>query len=545
MTITKKQFSFKMGADPEFNMLFEKNRLNAKNTLTVLLDKDKKIKRNENRMGYEVKKAGIIGWDGECGTGEMRPAPSNTPEGLTENIKNLIKEVSKKTKLFKLSTSSFNAPIGGHIHIELSQKTLRNIASIHRKLASFYLPIMLGENCINMRIRNRSNYGLISDYRTRTVSDDGKIKTYEFRTPSAEWLTTEKICRSTLAYIATVYNEITKHPTNFNKTKEIVYKNQKQGEALQNIALTRYASLAETVNNKIKKAIRTFEFYPKYKKEIDFIMNANKVIEEKEKVEFNMLLGWNLIKQKEPSKKELFSDKKTKEIIAEIDGDKLNKLITKIKHNANDQNTEIFENAIKERILAYNWDIKHEYYIFGLKKGINKIITFNRGFELLNPKEIIKTKTDLSLIYSMYNKVINKIPALRATDAKETEEMLAKKQIFIGIPYKTRIKLETKEFIELIYKIEVQNTKFEQVNQDELETSSEKEATDLEKTLTTEDLELTNEDREDTEDRNKSIAREIINEERRDIRDQNNESDDETTNIDMEVGDPGYIFVRS
>lgn len=514
MTANKKLFPFKIGADPEFNIVFNDNRLNAKNTLKVLLDKNEKIKCNESKMGYELKNKGVIGWDGEHGTGEIRPEPANSPKRLTTNIGNLIRLITEKSTLFSILTSSINAPIGGHIHIEINDAIESKIKLIHKKLASFYLPLMLGEDCINMRIRNRSDYGLINDHRVQRLNNGAK--TYEFRTPSAEWLTTPKICEATLAYVATVFNEIVNQPNNFAKSKEIIYKSEKQGEALQNLALSKYLSLSETVNNKIKKAIKTFEYYPAYKEQIDFIMNGKKVLKEKEKVEFNMIKGWEMQNIKVPTKRELMNDKKVKEIITKIDADKFGKLITKVQHNKNDQNTIMFENAIKNRILAYNWDVKKDYYIYGLRKGIDKIITFNRNFEILNPKSIIETQEDYRIIRNIFSRLCERIsgPKLAKNYKKEiSEEDIRRGQVFIGIPYEMRINLDTKQFLEIVYRIETNKIKLECTDENTLQPAGKGKETMLMKVYKERDIELTNEERSDVEHRNDQIAdQEIRNE---------------------------------
>lgn len=509
MPINKKLFPFKIGADPEFNIVFDEDRLSAKNTLRVLLDKNKKIKYNDDKLGYELKNKGVIGWDGENGTGELRPAPANSPKRLTTNIGNLIGLITEKSTLFTILTSSLNAPIGGHIHIEITEEMQTKMTQIHKKLASYYIPLMLGEDCINMRIRNRSNYGLINDFRIQTVNNNGiNAKTYEFRTPSAEWLTTPKICEATLAYIATVFHEITNNPENFNKTKNIIYKNEKQGEALQNLALTKYASLSETINNKIKKALKTFEYYPTYKKQIDYIMNAKKVLKDKEKVNFNMIQGWEMQKIKTPTKRDLMNETKINKILTEIDADKFGKLIKKITHNKNDQNAILFKNTIKNRILAYNWKIKNEYYIFGLRKGVNEMIVFDGTFEIFKNKPTIKNKSELRIVNSIFTKIIDKIIRQTSNTSPEHRDDKYLKRIFIGVPYEDRINMKTRKFIELIYQIETNKIKSKVLNMTDLPEANMEKPTQLIKTYQNTEIDLIDERRADTEIRNTQIAKE-------------------------------------
>lgn len=91
-----------IGADPEF-----------------LLFKGSDVVRANNVMGYN----GVIGCDGAMA--EVRPKPSISPEGLTENIRVILADAQLTKPIHQLDwmagcyfrDKSRDYPIGGHIHI--------------------------------------------------------------------------------------------------------------------------------------------------------------------------------------------------------------------------------------------------------------------------------------------------------------------------------------------------------------------------------------------------------------------------------------------
>ena len=96
MLTSKKEFPFKLGADPEFSIMLKDNRIPADRILNILF-KD----LESTGSGFKIKKAGEIGWDGHSLTGEIRPAPANTPRQLVENIRQLFTAMNEKSKGLK------------------------------------------------------------------------------------------------------------------------------------------------------------------------------------------------------------------------------------------------------------------------------------------------------------------------------------------------------------------------------------------------------------------------------------------------------------
>lgn len=464
-----KDFPFKIGADPEFNVLLQDKRVSAKQLMhTIFKNPNEKTCKSTIKLhnaGYDIDKAGQIGWDGADSTGELRPKAEKSPEKLLQNLRIILTAFVDYSKIFELSTRSDKAPVGGHIHHELPVNVIGDIKAIkeiHKKMSSFYLPLMLGEDIINIRMRMRNNFGQINSYK-HSGSSTGK--TYEFRLPTAEWLITEKIARATLAYTGTVFNEIINHPESFDKCKDIVFKSDRQGNALQEVALSRFTALTKMIIIKIKKHIKEFEFYPQYKAEIDYIMTPSKVLKDKKKANFDIIEGWNLAKRKQPTKKDLMNDKKVSEMTKTIDIETLSEIIS-INFNK-DLRVEEFAQAMKERIISLNWKLQNKYYLFGLKKGIKGFINFNKNFDFLHGHEIVKTYEDLNAIHDTYKKMNNKF-ATSTGSTNPINKTEGAKYIMIGIPYDIRFDRKYKELIKIIYEIEKTTDKPKTIKRNDL-----------------------------------------------------------------------------
>lgn len=462
----RKEFNFTIGADPEFNLILQGKRIMAKNSIEVLMKGKKDVSPSPNG-GYEYKEFGEIGWDGAHATGEVRPKFAKTADAIAQNLKELFGKLHEYAPLFEISTLSYFASVGGHMHFGLPSvyNTEAKIAGFHKKLASFYLPLMLSESKINLQLRNRSSYGQLTDFRTANRESGGsRALVYEFRAPSAEWITTEKIALSTLAYMGTVANEIINHPKKMAALSGIYYHTQEQARALQSLALTEYKIVTQALFNEIKKNIKTFEFYPTYKKEIDYILNPLRVIADKKKAHYNIVHGWgfkdvcNL-----PSRKDLVNSKKMEVIMKErnIDLD-TSKAFIDISYN-NDTNVENFSNALSQRVAVYNWRLKNTYFLFGVRKGIEKYIVWDDEENIYTGSDMIKTTGDKDSISTLYRRMMNKYQeatrsqkttSSAAAILKDLEADTEGKLYLIGIPYDERVKLNVNPFLELVHSLE-------------------------------------------------------------------------------------------
>ncbi len=435
-----KPFPFKIGADPEFNIVLGDQRLNAERLIELAFPKE------EDRTSKE----GEIGVDGNAATAELRPTPSNRIETFVNNIAFLIQKIGTKLPLMTFTTLSYKAPIGGHIHLDVPKGKNNNSAfssMARRILSAMYIPVTLGDDKVSIQVRNNRNYGKIDDWHDETPGDKD---TYEFRMPAAEWLTTPKLAASTLAYVATIYNEIVHHPETFKekKAQNIIYKNDAQGELLAKLAMSDFQVLTLAIAKNVKELVRTFEFYPFYEKEIEYILNPKLVLEDKHKYNFDMMKGWGLDKKKKISKRDILSQKKADDLYLESNLECLREFIEI--HVNKDRNVSAFEDELIKRIIAYSWEPKKDWCIFGLRKGFEEILIFDTKDCVYTGTSLIKTNTDKSLINDLMHKIQGKFGSTIQLDENTR---------FIGIPLKQRIKLQFKPFISAIYDIEINKLK--------------------------------------------------------------------------------------
>lgn len=455
-----KPFTFKIGADPEFIIMCGIKMAAADRTIPLLVKNNKSCVKKD--MGYNVEKHGNIGWDGSSSTGEIRPAPSEKLDEIVNNIHQLFAATTKDINIFKMSTLSMRKPVGGHIHLELPSKIIGDRtaeAKISKALSSFYLPLMLGENMVslNMRWSKSSSYGSLIDYRC------DNSKTIEYRCPSAEWLTTPKVAKATLAYFGVVYNEIIKDPGAFcKKYKDVMWRTKDQATAIQSLILSGSGSMIKQLFDKINRHVKEFELYNEYKNEIKFITSPNAVINEKKKHDYDIISGWGL-KGKKPSKRTLINQKKLDEKTKDINLEELNELVP-INHNG-DFNTEVFANEIKKRIIALNWNPSKKYFLFGLRKGVNDYLIFDKAGQIYTGKQLIKTTEDSKMVNELFWKMDAKF---RTEGPVATKEDQLTKYIMVGIPYEARQRNDFKEFIKIIVDLESDKIKGEKINGDAL-----------------------------------------------------------------------------
>lgn len=459
-----KTFRFTLGADPEFQLIFGKKRADAKRTMEKLLPKNMQYDGNS---GYKVigeKDHGNIGWDGHSSTGEIRPMYSNDPAEVVANLKALFKAAHEGMPFLDFSTLSFFAPSGGHIHFSLNGSMGSTaVSALTKKLSSFYLPIVLSEHKLNLQARIRDGYGKINDVR---VEPKGSTYTLEYRSPSAEWITTEKIAYATLCYLGVVFHEATVNSKKFAKYSDIVYKTDKQGEALHMLAIADYGALTEMIFSRVKRHIKEFELYSEFKKEIDYILNPAKVYADKEAAGFNIVKGWGLADRKQAGLNDLLSDKKCAERAEKVDLDDMTE-VSMMPYN-NDANVNVFANALAGRSALFGWRPDKTYFLFGLRKGIGQYIVRSlQGNEWYKGQELVTTIGDLQAADRLHGKIADKCyergignqndNVLDPTNGKVSAKDSV---ILVGIPYELRQgnlgnqSKEVKEFIKLIWEID-------------------------------------------------------------------------------------------
>ncbi|MEM4557770.1 MAG: hypothetical protein QW251_03145 [Desulfurococcaceae archaeon] len=120
-----------------------------------------------------------IGTDGYEATGELRPSPSESPEGLVGEIASLLKELAEKIQgQGVFSFAGRQLALGGHIHFGLPEDGVFYIPELVKAL-----DIYLGRHLLrcNSEARRGSGYWHLSGYEEKPWG-------FEYRTPPAVYL---------------------------------------------------------------------------------------------------------------------------------------------------------------------------------------------------------------------------------------------------------------------------------------------------------------------------------------------------------------------
>lgn len=445
-------FAFKLGADPEFVITLNGLKLNAGEAMRTYIP------------NYDINATdehGNLGTDHNS-IAEMRPSAEKDPKKIVEHMGAMIAKCAKAMPWSELKTVSVWAPIGGHVHLERTNTPYQDMndrkrLSVHTALAGLALPLIMGENPVNQKLRMQGGYGSITDLRT------DHSNTVEFRPLTAEWITTPHIAEATLAYMGVIWHELLNHPENVNKYKEILPKNQEQLTAIQRLAIDEFGIITQKMLQSMHKAVKTFEKYPEFKDLVDFVFDVKAVREEKEKVDYDMIRGWKLSekKSKMPTKRALFSKKEAKKRIDAINIDMI-KNYTKV--YCLSQNAAIgltgVRDDIAKHIAAYNWGLENRYFLFGLPKGIPSPMACDSSGDILLGKELLKSLRDAEVVSNIFHQAVEAYKAhpafsMKRVDLKTGKSVTDEKHsIVLGIPHDVRTSNDSSTIIKSIYQME-------------------------------------------------------------------------------------------
>ena len=226
-------------------------------------------------------------------------------------------------------------------------------------------------------------------------------------------------------------------------------------QALQNLAVSDFKAITKYIITQVSKSIRTFELYPIFKKEIDYILNYKKVIDDKEKVDYEILQGWKIVDRKNLTKKEVMKSSTSGVDKIPINSDQMFNFM-KFPYNK-DIKVALFVEELTLRILINNWKLKNNYYFYGTRKGVKHWIINNTNLEILEGKENIEKENDITTMRNLIDRMANKfnigVKQFGQDKNKENREK-DRKHIMIGIPYDVRIKNKYNEFIKRIWDLE-------------------------------------------------------------------------------------------
>ena len=453
----KKNFElpFLIGSDPEFLVFFGHNSTPAADLFANYLGGRAKLKTVpiDRGGGYEIGDHGNVGWDGHIQTGEIRPTAEKTVQAHVKHIGEILKTVHEHIPFISISTLSITSTVGGHIQLDGSEEMWRSEARksrITKLLATFLMPILASEHKICTGSRG-GQYGKLEDNR---FAQRGSNWVWEVRGPSAEWIVTEKIATATLAYISAVWQEIIHRDVALMQT-EVALKTTQQIQGMYTAILSDYRPVRDGIIKSVAETVRGFEFYKEFKDEIEFILDYKSVFEEKKKHGWDPMRGWGFDNAKTPTKKDLLATKKVAEKAKQINMDLMDTSFS-VSFN-DDYNVSLFADALTERIAALGWKLKKEYYLFGLKKGVQGYLAHDaetKNFYSMptnKPKE--QTVATVSKMRDKYQQG-SRFNMLRIDPKTGFTRSSFRDVVIIGLPYNLRQKKDIKSLIDLIWRIE-------------------------------------------------------------------------------------------
>jgi hypothetical protein len=440
--------TYKVGCDPEF-MMFYGNRKADAHTMFQSFFKNTGMLADQ---GIRIAGAGDIGTENSMG--EMRPLPGQSPEELVRHIETLIKTMHQHMPFLDMTTLSIGTPAGGHIHLDMPQVDTKAQNRLVRIISTMMMPIFASEHRLCAASRyTQSSYGHANDIR---YDRKGNSYCIELRAFTSEWICTPKIALATLAYLSVVWNEaVNKHPT--LAKEDIIFKNQPQIEAVQRMILADYKPIGIGLVAELARLVRTFELYPIFKEECELILNPEEAFKEKEQAGWELFQGWGLRDRPKPiTKRSLLADKTIKAKVKMINADLLNSTLSMPFNN--DYNVEIYAKALAERTAALQWQLKNEYFLYGLKKGIEGFTASkvnNYEFYAIptnaSKADVIKGVSKMKERFLAVKGLANGTRINPKTGKVRKGNVDA---IVIGLPYNIRVDKNIKPLIELIWKIE-------------------------------------------------------------------------------------------
>ncbi len=457
----QKLLPFKVGADPEFAGFANQTSISFSSLVPSTFGK---------KYGDTIKipKVGQVGTEGS--SLELRPVATNSPTEMADNMGRMFKELLAANPWLTISPLTISAPIGGHIHLEIPTRftnppTDPKIQKAKRILMTYLLPILAAEHLESAYARFNGAasgvYGKLDDFRIEMKDPANSTYTLEIRSITPEWAISHKLTEATFAYIGTVWNEILNDKLDI-KTNKALIKNGSQSEIIQKSVFMDYTFLTDAIINEIKNHITTFELYPEFKEQCDFILDKKAVLAEKAAAGWNINGGWLPKEEKTLTKENILDEKNVVDLLkqANIEGKDSEYRVSYWK----DVNAVIFKNALVERIMVLKWQLKYNYAIYGLKKNDtrNKILattlTPSGVMVYSHPdninhedvRSITERKTEQAKVVKRDEGYLPLDPLTGEVYGTDTQ----KSTILIGIPYATRIEKDTKDFLSIIWDIE-------------------------------------------------------------------------------------------
>ena len=464
MDPTKYKWPFTIGADPEFTVISGTRPINAKEIFSTFFKESKETRQNGNIMGF-TSEGGDIGWDGHNATGELRPKPG-TPEEVVANMKKLFKVVQEKIPFIDLSTLTIAASTGGHIHLSIPQEINDHYLkkddkwnAIERAIGTFNMMLMMSDNDLSRDLRRRGgSYGDILDFRvdhrfSHPDGHDGYV--LEVRGPTAEWITSEKIALGALTYMAIAWDSIIKN--DLHKIAPILFRSKTQARDTVEPLFNNFANMQKLYLDKMRPFIRSHPAYKEHKNELELIMSPQRTIEEKKKFHFSVNEGWGFtLGSKSIATNKFLNEEDIEEKTSKFP-EKVIRNISTFAWNE-DLHVEQFATALSKRCIALGWKPNHEYFLFGVKKGLDALIMRDETGNFVTGQEIVKNKEDYKILKNKFDRIGVKADPVYGRFINPRTGKLSNgedvKRVMIGIPYAMRKNGDVKPLIRLVLKFE-------------------------------------------------------------------------------------------
>lgn len=149
----------------------------------------------------------------EEGGMEFHPKPADTPEEGVAAFKEVLDfmrpKLKKGVKLGVMTLNDVRATMGGHIHIGGPKLEYADCYRVCAGVA--YLQILADSTA--REYRRKHVYGCI--YGMRTPHTKAGLNTYEFRSPTADWLARPLLMETTYKFVAELVEKLPKVMTTF------------------------------------------------------------------------------------------------------------------------------------------------------------------------------------------------------------------------------------------------------------------------------------------------------------------------------------------
>ena len=351
-----------------------------------------------------------------------------------------------------ICTSWFD-PIGGHVHLDVPQ----SLSDARKKqatqaLALFGLTLLASENKRTNSARSGiGSYGGALDFRWQKNGS-----TLEWRTPSAEWICSEKSALCFLATTATLWHACTTKEAEVKKIMAKLKIGTIELNALRPLVVAN-RRFGIAIFKASKEVAKLSPFYEEWKEEVDLALSPGRFRKLKEKSKYELGHGWKLQERGSfPAIKKLMD----KDIRKTLTGGN-SKQTFKISWNP-DINVGAMAEVISNTFSSLKYTNKNQYILFGLKNPFDSIIAIDNKWKIHAGESELLTKTSASKAEETFKKLFTKAKehGIKTTEREfnaitgEFKELQANKLILIGIPRSLRDPIKALPLVRLIQKIE-------------------------------------------------------------------------------------------